>query len=460
MGSDDSDSDSSVGFNPLKKRRTQIISESESEEEPTPGCSKWNDTPIRRRQRQRNIKKKSVRSRFNSDNDSDYEEVEPVPTRGESNRRHRRSPRNKTETSEDEGSETNYNGKKNERRKSSRKRISAEKQKRARVLEKLHKERSKRKSADNHFDNSSNSAEDNKNEDDEDKENNNDEDEMFEVATSVFSSKYSGKCRFPECPDRFEVGLTKIVGVYFDCMDQEKPAWICAKHWKHHQDSDASSQSDEDYIDNNSQNAENVSDCTASRDEDSNVENSSSMENEENERTEEESSNSEDEKTDSNDDELSEFRNEMDKITQIFSKQTSEDEENKIKYLNEHSKYQLEIHSNKNKALYLSPEKRLRRNMRTAHFDKGRKDDNGLCYKDDDYQETIECFVKKGQKKVKVFPNSIRISQYNAHCQLKGCKRQFVENQTKIIGIMQKRRTKIGLNSQSKKYWICYDHVK
>ena len=234
----------------------------------------------------------------------------------------------------------------------------------------------------------------------------------------------------------------------------------CAKHWKHHQDSDASSQSDEDYIDNDSQNAENVSDCTASRDEDSNVENSSSMENEENERTEEESSNSEDEKTDSNDDELSEFRNEMDRITQIFSKKTSKDEQNKIKYLNEHSKYQLEIHSNKNKALYLSPEKRLRRNMRTAHFDKGRKDDNGLCYKDDDYQETIECFVKKSRKKVKVFPNSIRISQYNAHCQLKGCKRQFVENQTKIIGIMQKRRTKIGLNSQSKKYWICYDHVK
>ena len=35
----------------------------------------------------------------------------------------------------------------------------------------------------------------------------------------------------PGCPDIFEIGVTKIIGVYFyDDPGQEKPAWICARH--------------------------------------------------------------------------------------------------------------------------------------------------------------------------------------------------------------------------------------
>ena len=62
--------------------------------------------------------------------------------------------------------------------------------------------------------------------------------------------------------------------------------------------------------------------------------------------------------------------NEFKKIVEKFKRQTPNDKMNGRKYLEEQSKYQLAIHTKTNPGLHLSPEKRLKRNLRTAAFDK------------------------------------------------------------------------------------------
>ena len=52
-----------------------------------------------------------------------------------------------------------------------------------------------------------------------------------------------------------------------------------------------------------------------------------------------------------------------------LGKTTRTDEDNKAKYYEELGKYQLKIHSHKNRGLYLSQEKRRRRALRSAYAD-------------------------------------------------------------------------------------------
>ena len=62
--------------------------------------------------------------------------------------------------------------------------------------------------------------------------------------------------------------------------------------------------------------------------------------------------------------------NEFKKIVEKLKRQTPNDKMNGRKYLEEQSKYQLAIHTETNPGLHLSPEKRFKRNLRTAAFDK------------------------------------------------------------------------------------------
>ena len=72
-------------------------------------------------------------------------------------------------------------------------------------------------------------------------------------------------------------------------------------------------------------------------------------------------------------------------IVQSLKRQTPNDKMNRSKYLEEHSKYQLQIHSETNPGLHLSPEKRFKRNLQTAAFDKRLKQDRGIEWQDPEY---------------------------------------------------------------------------
>ena len=62
--------------------------------------------------------------------------------------------------------------------------------------------------------------------------------------------------------------------------------------------------------------------------------------------------------------------NEFKQIVKNLKRQTINDKMNRRKYIEEQSKYQLAIHTETNPGLHLSPEKRFKRNLRTAAFDK------------------------------------------------------------------------------------------
>merc|ERR1712107_533889 len=91
----------------------------------------------------------------------------------------------------------------------------------------------------------------------------------------------------------------------------------------------------------------------------------------------------EDEEHEEDEEESSEEVNsEMKDIVQHLTRQSPKDKMNRSKYLDEHSKYQLKIHTETNPGLHLSPEKRYRRNLSTANFDKGLKEERGLGWND------------------------------------------------------------------------------
>ena len=62
--------------------------------------------------------------------------------------------------------------------------------------------------------------------------------------------------------------------------------------------------------------------------------------------------------------------NELKQIVKDLKRQTTNDKMNRRKYIEEQSKYQLAIHTETNPGLHLSSKKRLKRNLRTADFDK------------------------------------------------------------------------------------------
>ena len=160
---------------------------------------------------------------------------------------------------------------------------------------------------------------------------------------NAFVAKYPGFCKMERCQERFVVGETKIIGVWFkNEFHQKKPTWICAKHnffnskdereANEKLDDEERTQSDKDFIED---------------DDEGSTSNESGGEDN--------------------------IRTAMAEITQNLRKETQKDKVNKNKFINELSRHQLEIHSYRNKALYTSREKRYKRHMRSARFDVGMK---------------------------------------------------------------------------------------
>ena len=176
----------------------------------------------------------------------------------------------------------------------------------------------------------------------------------------------------PSCSDIFEIGVTKIIGVYFyNNPGQEKPAWICERHKYDDSEKIAKklnieldhserTKSDDEFIDDTEE-GDNSVDANAM------------------------------------------VAIDMDEIKKSLKREGREDVKNTKKYMRQLGKYQFEVHSPRNKALNTSPKKRYNRNARGAYMDADMKDgsersDPGLEFKlletkEKGLKETIETFA-------------------------------------------------------------------
>ena len=102
-------------------------------------------------------------------------------------------------------------------------------------------------------------------------------------------------------------------------------------------------------------------------------------------------------------------------IVQSLKRQTPNDKMNRSKYLEEHSKYQLQIHSETNPGLHLSPEKRFKRNLQTAAFDKRLKQDRGIEWQDPEYGVSKDVIIDDGTR-IRIFPQTIKETRFSQFC--------------------------------------------
>ena len=263
------------------------------------------------------------------------------------------------------------------------------------------------------------------------------ETKLFEVETSVKTSRYPGRCSHPKCDERFIKGRTNIIGVLlwngvsFEGKENGKPFWICAKHSsftkpkeiEHHlidqdEEEEEPNSEDEDFIDDEE------------ADEDQSEGSSSTAEAE---------------------------NDEYKEIIQSLKRRTPNDKINTSKYLEEQSKPQLEIHTETNPSLYLSPQKRLKRNLRTAAFDKGLKQERGIEWQDPEYGLSQDVTIDN-RTKIRIFPRKIMQSRWSQFCSLGSCDKKFYKG-SKIIGAMLPREGRLQLNDRGKLFFICYNHV-
>jgi hypothetical protein len=111
-----------------------------------------------------------------------------------------------------------------------------------------------------------------------------------------------------------------------------------------------------------------------------------------------------------------------------------------------------------NPGLHIDPDKRFKKNMTTASFDKGLKEDRAIESKDPEYRVFEDIFAFKVL--VKVFPRTKRISYYSQHCGLSECNQMFIQHETEVIGAMIQSGGRMRLNSKRKPFKICYNHVR
>ena len=295
----------------------------DSESEPSPGCSNWREQPPN-----------SARKLDSSDSG---EELEDHQTQ-------RRSSRLKN-LSNEKSNEVE----KKEARRSQRNKMSAEKEKRCKSLRRLTAKRAgKRLSDDESSENEDNSDPSTPPPPPDDSESSSCEDVSYQIVVDPIVpivSQYRRLCRLPSCSERFEKGITKIIGVYFDNIF----AWICAKH-KYHSIINIQENMELDDLERTKSDEEFINDPEEG-------DNSNSVD-----------------------------QNSMDEITKSLRKETPEDIENAKQYMRQLRKFQLEVHSVKNKSLHTSGKKRFKRQLRSAYLDVGMKDkseraDPGLEFK-------------------------------------------------------------------------------
>ena len=262
----------------------------------------------------------------------------------------------------------------------------------------------------------------------------------LEEKTRVFKAKFSKPCDLPNCSQNHVRNVTKILGVrVFDEKlgkyvgkkkhdGSETNFWVCAKHSKFWQDfSDL--EEENEYSDESSSNEDDISDNF--------IDDSNSYES------------AESEQNDSND---------YQAILDELRRSTPKDKKNKERYIGEHSKYQLKIHTETNPGLHLRPGVRFKRNMNTARFDKGLKEDRGIQFQDPEYQDSED--ILAFGKLVKIFPRTRRVSHFNQSCGLMQCPEKLINHHTDIIGAMIECSGRSRLNSRLKPFYICYQHVR
>ena len=150
-------------------------------------------------------------------------------------------------------------------------------------------------------------------------------------------------------------------------------------------------------------------------------------------------------------------------IMKILSKSTEKDIDNREKYVEEIGKYQLQIHSDTNPALYLTEGKRYNRIMKETRHDESFKEERNIGKWDDEYYDNH--ILKILGSKVQIFPHTRVVAKYSFECDLRNCNDKFVVGKTCIVGMKKYSKShkkfinKRRLNSSKESfYWICASH--
>jgi len=240
-------------------------------------------------------------------------------------------------------------------------------------------------------------------------------------------NEWAFRCELPCCRKQFEPFETSIIGVSmrnpvsgkFEKKGNNKPFWICASH------------------------------CPFTRPKLSKAKPSRpSQEEEETEEEEEESDTAPVAPVLPPD------------LVLRLMKRTIFDVINKNSYMRELSRYQLQVHKQSNPGLHLSQEKRLKRNLSRACFDKGLKEERGIHSRSDPEHGHAEDVRLRDGTLIKVFPQKKRMSKYRQKCALDFCDIQFEPEMTIIIGAMLPDDSgQLRLNDQDKHFYVCFDHA-
>ena len=83
-------------------------------------------------------------------------------------------------------------------------------------------------------------------------------------------------------------------------------------------------------------------------------------------------------------------------------------------------KYQFAVHSSRNKAALIPERVRFTKNMNTAKFDQGLKDDRDLTKEDPEYWNNYKEISAYGEA-VRIFSTTRRTSRFKGRCALSGC---------------------------------------
>jgi len=154
---------------------------------------------------------------------------------------------------------------------------------------------------------------------------------------------------------------------------------------------------------------------------------------------------------------------ERENIMEVLSKSTEKDKSNQKRYKKEIGKYQLQIHSENNPALYLSNRRRKNRIMRATRHDKGLNEERNIDIGDDEYHHNRAISLMGSL--VHVIPYIKTVAKYPGRCGLPACNEKFEPGQTEIVRIKEhseielQSRIKANKNSYKKSlHWICASH--
>lgn len=217
----------------------------------------------------------------------------------------------------------------------------------------------------------------------------------FQVQTNIFKSIHPGNCRLASCKKLFKCNESEIIGVwllnkntqqYIESDSDSGFFYICAEHQYDQYDAEGAQQRTEDCED----------DVPTQEDKDFIDDMEETADNE------------------------GKVREMLHEETQRLGKQTMKDLINEERYLNEHSKYQLQSHTTTNPNI--DPDGRFFKNMRDANLDIGLQQEIGRNIQND-YCPIQTIYV--GGQQVDVVLGSRTVSLSSSKCALQGCEERF-----------------------------------